>query len=104
MATSRTEGSFPTSIASGCRGWPRAARALPYSRPMSQAETNARASQPAGEGIGNDGVVQRIGLARRRLVIDGDACHIRFLVGVGVKNAAEQQHLPLGAGRVHLGL
>src|SRR5207248_11726714 len=52
-----------------------------------------------------DEVIQHsVGLKRRRRIKLGNALHHSFFFGKGVQPTTKIEHLPVGAGAVHLGL
>src|SRR5260370_7778018 len=59
---------------------------------------------PAGEGVGDEGMGERVAVPGGRLVVDRDAGRVLLRIGEGMATVSERDHRPASAARPHLRL
>src|SRR5258706_13924178 len=59
---------------------------------------------PAGKGVGDEGMGERVAVPGGRLVVDRDAGRVLLRIGEGMAEVAEGEQRPACAGRRHLRL
>ena len=86
--------------------WPRCPLCVVIRSPSRphQSAAAVTCSEPFVESVLDEVIQHPVGLKRRRGIKLGDALHHSFFFGKGVQPTTKIEHLPVGAGAIHLGL